>query len=377
MIGPKAILQKSGSTVNNNNENNNASKAEVDITENKVEKVTLIQRLWRLRNFFRKMDFKDPSYLKKVAIRVAKTEVPLTANPLVPTAQTIDKAKAEKFIAQFASPNMRATARKIIEKHLKHISFEEFERRLHDVMFKFNQYLLAKNVAPCSVSVVIEPDHSSEWVASLAVKYLNFIPENYYTIDCQDMMRMSERFKFSKIRDKEHTLVIFDDWSISGTQLSEILNNIKIAKEKSIQPFKLNIVVVTPLMTHHAYQTNLERFKKADFSLRIITAPFMPSIKALQFALTKSEFGDFNEMIGLDRDAHTKFHPPEYAKQVMAFSDWKVPDYVSMPNEFSTGKISWSLTPYVGKRFDEVPKEANNNKFIPDVTSPYHKKTRW
>jgi len=79
----------------------------------------------------------------------------------------------------------------------------------------------------------------------------------------------------------------------------------------------------------------------------------------------------------LDRDADSSRFPPQYSKMVFAFSDWKVPDYVSMPNQIATGYIPWKLTPYDNKPCSEVPKEANGNKFISDVQSPYHKKRRF
>lgn len=330
-----------------------------DITSKK--NIQKLIRIWKYKTFLHRTDFNSKEYLFKLDSQLEKVFAPITSIPSIPSPKKVDRYKLEDFIHQFKSDEIRNTAKKIIENHLQYYSFQDFENRLKKSVDDLNMHLIRESVDVDSISLLIEPGHSSEWVASLASRYLNFVPKNYITYDGIHSLHSKLSRTFSRLKnDSEHTIIIFDDWSISGRQLSQIINFIGMNK---LEKLKLNIIVVVPLMTKYAYNLCKEigDSNVYDINLKFLTSPFIPSLEDVKSSLSEQEQGDFNEILGFKRnDNNLKLH-----KNVMAFSDWKIPDAVSMPELISNGRVPHHLSRYY-----------ENNKFLPEVTPPYHKNYR-
>lgn len=345
------------------------------------DKITFLQRIIRLYNTFENTNFNDATHLELTNQKINEQNLPLKANPAVPTkTYQIDTDQANQYISELVSLPHQNTARKIIDNCITHISYNEFAKCVEQALYQFRLHCITHNIDLQNASVMIEQGHSSEWVASLAMKYLQDLPGAY---DLYDDMKKSRSFNFSAISEPNHTLIIFDDWSISGRQLSTVFTQIAQAKKESRQEFKLNIVAVIPLMTEAAYQETSQLSNKykdffKDINIQIINPTLVSSLYDILGFLTEEEITHFNEIFDFPPKAHlSEDNLPDYTGKVLAFSDWKVLDFASMPVNFTEGRLPWKLTAHNGKRYDEIPSGANHHRFIPEVPSPYKNSGRW
>ena len=107
--------------------------------------------------------------------------------------------------------------------------------------------------------VLVEGRKSNKWVAELALKYGGFDAHAYYHLGEKDARGFSDYFerlnpiqlRAAQAEFKNRTIVLFDDGSYSGKQMSDHINKVK----EVVSKYKLGvkaIAVIVPYMTDYA-----------------------------------------------------------------------------------------------------------------------------
>ncbi len=266
-------------------------------------------------------------------------QLDLDSTPVVPKpADEITSESKKAFINQF-SDEMKLPVGIQVE-HIRYIPFKEFLCNLQKCMQQYTAIVRKKPKK--KTALLIDPGHSQHWVASHALKYLSRDALPDISIQNPSAGRF---FRDLKTPNDIERVVMFDDWSISGVQMNEIFENIMTAA----QDRDIEVVFVTLYITDYA-KDKLSQHKNLTLidADRILTTSQIPGLmEAAQ---------------GVPHYARESFCSRSKA---LLYSDWKVPDAMSMPLHIVEGYPLYSML-QKGIQRKRVP-------VVPDVEKTYRK----
>lgn len=301
----------------------------------------------------------SPQRLNDIQRELDARRLRLNATPNMATPKAIDQEALDVYLSCFNDDKHRDAVSRFIQNHLKHISMSDMLTSLRSCVNKFN----AKNSEP--YSVITQEYHSQQWVAELALRYLNQLPKKCVPMS-YDFYCYAEQLASAK------TLVMFDDCSFTGEQIcGQILPGIyeRLAETGDNMPRTLFMVIpfITKRACNEILETHqlLQRQYGTNLEFELIHDGFIPSIADLVVP------EEDKPLLARAFDA-SNFKNLE--KMVCIFTDWKRPDCVSMPYTLTEPRIPNAVNKYLHCRIDELPEHIQRMKpFIPDVETPYSK----
>lgn len=289
----------------------------------------------------------------------------LSLNPATPGQPTLDEEWLSVYLETFNSDRHREVAELLVRKYCRKISFAELQNRLQEAVATFNQ-----KIGDSPYNVLVERNHSSEWVAELALKHLNQLPMAAVDLEEHYVCHLNSLYHCN-------THVIFDDCAYSGEQLSSNLRNLLkgIRAMGSNRPHRLIILVA--FMTDFAKERVLkkfadlkEEFSPLDIQLDLIVGERLLSMKDLDIKdATIRELTDVLAGPRITNDAY-------FEQACLIWTDWKTPDYVSMPTYFRSAMVPREYDKHDGMLFEDFPEKFHSPKsFFPKIKTPYGDKT--
>jgi phosphoribosylpyrophosphate synthetase len=267
-------------------------------------------------------------------MEIEKRNIPLQVSPNRPTqnyAPNWDKAQAwiTSVKNQYRNDSKEGqVAQKAID-NIQYISMEIFDKQLTFCVQKLND-LLKKNQHP-DFSVGIVCGKSNQWVTSLALKDLDYLPSSWFSLGSKQgtIDSKAPTAEFDMAHVKEETIVLFDDCSYTGTQL---MDNLKRIKDNSGEK-KRHVYVVIPFMSKDAQQQAKSFATTEKFELEIITTN--ETIKQ------GNEIFDFNNgemkiLQNLNYNARAAIGPTF----TLCYTAWRLPDAASFLHQFGTEKMA-------------------------------------
>ena len=161
-------------------------------------------------------------------------------------------------------PTLQPHLYELVER-IRHISHEDFlvalNASLENALSQLNECYGREFIPSKDAIVLVEGTKSNKWVAELALKQGDFLPTYYFRLGDKEAKNFSEFC--SRLKDKDlmdlqkdfdnKTIVLFDDGSYSGRQLTGHVLGIANTICK-FELFVKIICVVVPFMTTHAKQ---------------------------------------------------------------------------------------------------------------------------
>jgi hypothetical protein len=240
-------------------------------------------------------------------------------------------------------PELKELASKIMDS-VEHISHEEFEKALLSSVESFNRHLasLPKNqreytiVLPDSCPRPFKPytEMSNLWITMLALPFLRFPPTK---------IAVAQMMTGKPLKDvKTKNIVLFDDASYSGSQISEIMGGMHPDRSTRIH-------IVTPFMTSRASTKIREELKGLVWIANYREIPMLCNLL------------DQNQIEKI-KSAFLQPHPETLA---MTYFDHKIADSWSVISSvLEEGSL---LNVYFKNSLQNAPKVP----FIPKISSPY------
>lgn len=297
--------------------------------------------------------------LDQIEKDLAEKKIPLHPYPVVPqVTYPIIEENREKFI-QFCEENLQETQAEILKKmafNVQHISFPIFQKELKHVIEILNKELKGMNNPKYSLGFVIKK--SNQWVSSLALPYLNYLPSDWFTPNINFAVGQHAKADFRKKIDtiKEKIVVVIDDCSYSGEQLKNSLEKI------TNQGFK--VFAVVPFMSNCAID------KLKSINVQIITSDIrIPTVHEL---FSEGEVNQLKE-VNIVKEGFKVFSlKGAFNKGVtLTYTDWRIPDPQSFVSDFGdTLKIPYAVPDPEDEKFSLI-KFNRIPGFIPRVPKPY------
>lgn len=276
----------------------------------------------------------DPTILKATQEYLESKKIPLHVCPMRPAkSYEMDKVKAQAYVASLPE-KYRDVMQKAID-NAQYISMEKFDQALKGCVKE-----LMTKIGP-SYSVGMVCGKSMQWVASLALKDTDRLPDSWFPLSSEQEtvgIKKTPKSEIDLRRVKEDTLVLFDDMSFSGEQLQKNLRDIKYAiKEHHCNAKKL--IVVVPFMTQVAYdmvQTFIQDQKEMGFNLTIELITTDERLRTVKEIFTKEEGAKICNVfeIGYFSWKREDLHLP--GTTTLAWSPWRKPDGKSFEPGFGT-----------------------------------------
>jgi hypothetical protein len=157
----------------------------------------------------------------KTPEEIAKTVPPhpmLTLQPKIPQADnSIDPIKAQEWVNLHDEEDQRF-AKKVLKK-IDHVSFERFMFGLKQTIEKWNEFIMSRPASNRDYALLLDQraEKSSQWVTSLALPYLAHPPSQIILMNEEDL---------KNVRKDVHHLVILDDATYSGNQVTGLLDTL-------------------------------------------------------------------------------------------------------------------------------------------------------
>lgn len=290
----------------------------------------------------------DRQDLKKIQKTIDKLGMPLHVQPKLPENSSPLKTKELEELKQvFLDPDYACyyEDRKPLEKNLliraadlfQHISMEDMNRALSQCVQELNRALHSEGHPAYAVG--FNCGKSSQWVASLALKDLDYLPEDWGNTPVNVGTTSFATVNKTVRNVTADTLVLFDDCSYSGDQIYNILFSLLKKTQGSYHPSHnkfQRIYVVIPFMSQGA----LDRLKIYDPIVKVITSP--TKIKAFKDAFASEEIAQLKDAYVV----HTNTNQVVYGlggayfdgNITACYTDWRtVPDSVSFLKTVGNG----------------------------------------
>lgn len=262
----------------------------------------------------------------------------LDLSPKIPSeAKSISQVQKEKFLALYDTP-YKDFGRAQLDS-LRYISYSELLEKLKECIQQYSAFI--KATPSKKTALLVHEGHSQHWVASIALKYLptKCIPDlSFFT--------NSKFFKDLNLPADVERVVMFDDWSISGTQAIQIYQ--EITKKYPC----IEIVFIIPFITNRA-QENLMSCK----NMKLIIADRLLGQKEIPSVLNAAN--------------NCKIHPYHFHSGCAVYSAWATPDAMSSPDSYVIGRPSsvWLMKPEIR----QLPSNAQLPSYpvISETQKPY------
>ncbi len=295
---------------------------------------------------------------------IERAQVRLFLDPPKPlTNPSINRINAENYIQGLHSEKFKTFARKLILQpgFFKRMPYQEFVDGLDDCLWQLRQELLKRSVSAAQSILLTETGHSHQWVASHAMQKMPFMPRR--TVELHHSSLNAKHLQFDQVKKQDAcSIFIFDDWSISGTQLFTLLMEIIKAYSTSSHQFKLSLFVTCVFMSEFARTEIQGLFQKIKTHKEfqhihpiLITSRTLETIDKLPF--NREELQILSQLCSIDSESQERWAQTK----VLTYADWKVPDGISMPGFLTNG-----LYPDA-----QIGNQSANTRFLPEITSPY------
>ncbi len=175
---------------------------------------------------------------------------------------------------QAHNPAIQDAVREVAES-IQHVSFAKFKEML-GVSVRDIKEKLSDRVGPNRIGgfdskrdavVLIEGYKSNKWVAEIAMHEFGFQPESFYRLGEKNARSFVEYVNANLVESRAalrgKTVVLFDDGSYSGTQMTDHVKAIRTLAQKHKIEIK-SIAVVVPYMTDLA----LEKLQTLELNQR-------------------------------------------------------------------------------------------------------------
>ena len=217
---------------------------------------------------------------------------------------------------------------KKVTDNIQHITYSDLDKALSECVAKLNDAL--KTTGKNKYSVGFACGKSQQWMASLALKYLQFLPQSWFslslaqgTIGLQNVVPTAACMVDTV---NEDTLVLFDDCSYSGTQLEGILYDQLDSKAKT----KKTLYIVIPFLSSEAEKI----IQKAQTSCKNLDIKLITSttkIKLVKELFTEEKEKKLVELAVTQELFQTASH------HSLCYTDWRLPDGTSFPDPLRFG----------------------------------------
>lgn len=303
----------------------------------------------------------DTAALKKAQQHIETTGIPLHVCPKRPEKNyPLNQDKANAYI-QALPKEHQTVATKAIE-HAQYISMEKFDAALKQCVQELNQKL----TTPFSVGMTC--GKSTQWVAGLALKDLKSLPHSWFPLSSEQgtFFVKTPKSQLEVGHIQEETLVLFDDCSFSGTQLTRNLVQIEEALKK--ENLRKKILVVIPFMTQPALEKVNRLSANTDSALSIEVITTSERIKTIKEIFTDEERYQFGIIFNSHyfSSFHTHLNLP--GTTTFCWSDWRLPD----PLSFEKGFGSTLMQKPDPNNADNMITIGNDEYFVPhEIPRPY------
>lgn len=226
--------------------------------------------------------------------------------------------------------------RRVISKALegiRHLTFNDLTQELQRCIERFNSSIGVENY-----KTFVMRNKSNWWVSQLALN-LGIKPP---------IGLIENRFE----NPESQKIVILDDCSYSGSQIVDNMNLLSTAAGK---PQGLKFFVVVPFITNGAKKFIQEFALKHSLNVELITNSFLPSLAEV---LDPDEMRRFKELFCRQEGS---------SGSALAFADWKLPDYLSVPEYFFSGRFNLKI--YADT--EHYAKKRTSRPLVPVVVPPY------
>ncbi len=261
-------------------------------------------------------------------------------------------------------PSMQPCVREVIE-NVSYVSFNRFMGELGSSASNAISQLgtVYKGVfdVRSDVVVMVEGTKSNKWVAELAFHYFKFIPKAFFRLGDKDAwnffayMSQANPMEFEQLQNAffNKTIVLFDDASLSGEQLSGHVQG--ICRVCSVFALSIRaICVIAPFITQVAEERINQTFlgcRPLGSEIVIASHVDVKTIADLSSATAQA--------INL---AWYKAGSPDLRSLGLTWFNHKVPNYRSFPKPLARASV-YSSSGSITKKF--------SGEFIPSVIPPY------
>jgi len=296
---------------------------------------------------------RNTKQLSEIPIR----QLPLHVCPKRPEqSYKIDASQANLY-TDLLPKEQKDVARKAIAS-TQHISMSKFDKHLKECVHQLNAKL--KN-GEKPFSLGLSYAKSNQWVASLAIKDLDYLPTSHFSLgDKQGTTNVKKlAVPYNGHSIEQDRVVLFDDCSYSGIQLAD--NVRRVATTLASRESPQEIFVVVPFMTQAAQEHITRLGEKYDnVSITLITSH--KTIKTIV-----EIFNDPDELQKFDCLTHGQALATP--GRTLCYTDWRYPDGTS----FVQG---WGTLPrqeiQVGNPEDGMVKYISHSPFIAqEIPRPY------
>lgn len=269
----------------------------------------------------------------------------------------IDSEKAVRWVERHDG-NLQSPLWEVMG-NVHHVSFEVFQRELQttlqDALEQLTKFYGRDFVPEKDAIVLVEGQKSNKWVAELALHYANFRPASYFRLgeksaECFSAYfhaRNAEELKVLSEDFTDKTIVLFDDGSYSGTQLSNHVSAVIKTVDRYTLPI-LAICLVVPYMTEVAQKRVRRECPNGPLFIgRCIRIATLHDLRRdTREALTASWYpGHENWLKNIG----------------LTWFDHKIPNYMSFPNAVVHADV-----------FDEDGNQCGkSSRFLGPITPPY------
>lgn len=283
-------------------------------------------------------------YDDRFIVEVEVAKAPQYKQPL-----QLDFKKAKAWISRFNYSDKEAL--NILINNIKGISHENF---LEHLKISTDRFLNKANKNEL-YTILVEPNKSNKWVADLSHKKIQEtgLKTIQVRLGASHASEFIEYLKQSPIVIPDH-LVLFDDASYSGTQMSSHVNEIfKLMYEQGKDLKTVHLHVIIPFMTEIAKQLLEEQYDKWESSKHIHASQ---KIATVYQVLMKNPHPKRNIEIIEKLFWKSEIGQAPSKKRGLTYFNHKVPNFMSFPEMIAHGRVF---------------KSKEEFEILPAITSPY------
>lgn len=224
---------------------------------------------------------------------------------------------------------------------LQHITFPDLVQGLRNIIPRFNEA-----IGDTPFSAIVIPGKSNEWVTQIAFHEGLKLPDKV-------SVRRGEIDNTTPAYYQ--TVVIIDDGSYSGEQISMIMATICRPRKKigSEYPPVTKFFVLVPFITTKAREVLLQSAVEDGVEIDILSHGSMPTFNEI---LTEEEAVCFKKLAYNKKEIHFG--------STLAFTDWRRPDVLSAPTDFLKGEMYYTSA-------EGTSKEYKGSALVPTIVGPY------
>lgn len=270
-----------------------------------------------------------------------------------------DREKMAQWVATH-QPKDKPIAQKIAD-NIRYVSFDEFYQMLIQCAAKLNAEYEKSNIKGDEVIIAVPfatQDKSNGWVTSLLLPHLNFKPKKII-----EGLATRELRQFLANNKDVKRILVADDASYSGVDLSLIIDNMNASAKAASPQVKIDLVV--PFITKKA------RDKLSPYC-QVWSKQEMPTLDELPFTEDEKYYLDFQNISGYP-NSNVKID-----RLTLTYFAHKMADSYSIPEKLLRNGLS------IPSRVDNqqfnlmmnniMPKSADFNQrcpFIPEIIPCY------